>query len=67
MKFLTLCDYTGMVECELFPDAYRHFGIQTIRHPVLEITALVMPYENPIGFSLQVESVNKPRTSRVSQ
>lgn len=61
MKFLTICDYSGMVECELFADTYRKFGINTLRYPVVELTATVMPYDNGLGYSLQVERVGKPR------
>jgi error-prone DNA polymerase len=64
MKFLTICDYSGMVECELFADAYRRFGITTIRYPVVELTATVMPYENGLGYSLQVQRVGKPRQTQ---
>lgn len=43
MKFLTIADYTGMVECELFADTYRRYGIQVARNPVIELTATVTP------------------------
>ncbi len=41
MKFLTLCDGTGMVETELFAATYRSYGLATVRYPVLEISATV--------------------------
>jgi len=66
MKFLTICDYSGMVECELFADTYRRFGINTVRYPVVELTATVTPYDNALGYSLQVERVGKPR-QKISQ
>ncbi|NBR88194.1 MAG: fused DNA polymerase IV/DNA polymerase III subunit alpha, partial [Verrucomicrobia bacterium] len=62
MKFLTLADYTGIVETELFADTYRSYGLATIRYPVLEIAATVEPFENGRGFSLRVHRAGKPRT-----
>lgn len=62
MKFLTLADWTGMVETELFAQTYRSYGLATIRYPVLEITATVEPFENNRGYSLRVHRAGKPRT-----
>ncbi len=64
MKFLTIADWTGMVETELFAKAYRSHGLATVRYPVLEITATVTPYENGRGCSLQVHRAGKPRNSQ---
>jgi len=61
MKFLTLADWTGMVETELFAQSYRNYGVATIRYPVLEVTATVEPFENARGFSLRVLRAGKPR------
>ena len=61
MKFLTLADWTGMVETELFAQTYKSYGLATVRHPVLEITATVEPFENGRGFSLRVLQAGKPR------
>jgi DNA polymerase III alpha subunit len=61
MKFLTLCDRTGMVETELFAATYRTYGLATVRYPVLEIAAKVEGYENGNGFSLRVLRAGKPR------
>jgi DNA polymerase III alpha subunit/nucleotidyltransferase/DNA polymerase involved in DNA repair len=61
MKFLTLADWTGIVETELFAPTYRSYGLATVRYPVLEITATVEPYENDRGFSLRVLRAGKPR------
>jgi DNA polymerase III alpha subunit len=41
MKFLTLADWTGMVETELFTQTYKSYGLATVRYPVLEVTATV--------------------------
>ncbi len=61
MKFLTLADWTGMVETELFAPTYRSYGLATVRYPVLEVTATVEPFENGNGFSLRVHRAGKPR------
>jgi DNA-directed DNA polymerase III PolC len=58
MKFLTLCDRTGMVETELFAEQYRRFGIQTVRYPVIRLTGKVTPYPNGNGFNLEVIRVD---------
>jgi DNA polymerase-3 subunit alpha len=62
MKFLTLADWTGMVETELFAQTYKSYGLATVRYPVLEVTATVEPFENGRGFSLRVWRAGKPRT-----
>lgn len=61
MKFLTVADWTGMVETELFAATYRNYGPATLRYPVLEITGTVEPFENRLGFTLRVEQVGPPR------
>jgi error-prone DNA polymerase len=62
MKFLSLADWTGIVETELFAQTYKSYGLATVRYPVLEITAKVEPFENGHGFSLRVLRAGKPRT-----
>ncbi|MGA2247083.1 MAG: DNA polymerase IV [Verrucomicrobiota bacterium] len=64
MKFLTLADWTGIVETELFAQTYKNYGLATVRYPVLEVTATVEPFENGRGFSLRVWRAGKPRTKR---
>ena len=61
MKFLTLADWTGMVETELFAQTYKSYGLATVRYPVLEVTATVEPFENGRGFTLRVLRAGKPR------
>jgi len=61
MKFMTLCDWTGMVETELFAAGYRSYGLATVRYPVLEVVARVEPYENSRGFSLGVVRAGRAR------
>jgi DNA-directed DNA polymerase III PolC len=63
MKFLTLADWTGMVETELFAQTYKSYGLATVRYPVLEVTATVEPFENGRGFSLRVLRADKPRST----
>ena len=62
MKFLTLADWTGIVETELFAQTYKNYGLATVRYPVLEVTATVEPFENGRGFSLRVLRAGKPRS-----
>ncbi len=63
MKFLTLADWTGIVETELFAQTYKNYGLATVRYPVLEVTATVEPFENGLGFSLRVLRAGKPRST----
>jgi DNA-directed DNA polymerase III PolC len=65
MKFLTLADWTGIVETELFAQTYRSYGLATVRYPVLEVTATVEPFDNGRGFSLRVLRAGKPRRLQV--
>ena len=60
MKFLTLADRTGMVETELFADTYRRWGAVTAQHPVVAVSGRVDPFANGNGFTLRVETVEKP-------
>src|ERR1700690_1407527 len=62
MKFLTLADWTGMVETELYAQTYKSYGLATVRYPVLEVTATVEPFENGRGFPWRVWRAGKPRT-----
>ncbi|HOB99816.1 MAG TPA: PHP domain-containing protein [Verrucomicrobiota bacterium] len=61
MKFLTLADWTGMIETELFARTYKTYGLATVRYPVLEVTARVEPFENGQGHSLRVVRAGRPR------
>ena len=67
MKFLTLADWTGMVETELFAQTYKNYGLATVRYPVLEVKARVEPFENGRGFSLRVLSAGKPRLREIKK
>ena len=61
MKFLSLADWTGIVETELFAQTYKSYGLATVRYPVLEVEAKVEPFENRKGFSLRVIRAGQPR------
>ncbi|NDG70062.1 MAG: hypothetical protein EBY32_01940, partial [Proteobacteria bacterium] len=65
MKFMTLCDRSGLIETEMFARAFRKFGLETIRYPVLEVTGTVMPFEGASGHTLRVETVHQPRKKRI--
>jgi len=61
MKFLTIADRTGIIETELFAKTYRSYGLNTVRYRVLEITAIVEPFENGRGHTLRVLRATEPR------
>jgi DNA polymerase III alpha subunit len=61
MKFLSLADWTGIVETEVFAKTYKTYGLATVRYPVLEIEARVDPFENGRGFTLRALRAAKPR------
>jgi error-prone DNA polymerase len=63
MKFLTLADWTGMVETEFFAQTYKNYALATVRYPVLGVTATVEPFENGRGFSLRALAARNPRTA----
>ncbi len=65
MKFLSLADWTGIVETELFAQTYKNYGLATVRYPVLEVTATVEPFENGRGFSLRVLRAGQPRMKQI--
>lgn len=61
MKFLSLADWTGIIEAELFAQTYKSYGLATVRYPVLEIEASVELFENGRGFTLRALAARKPR------
>ena len=61
MKFITVCDYTGFIECEIFAGDYRRWGLATVRWPVVQVEGTVSVFENDIGFTLNVQRVCKSR------
>ena len=60
MKFVSLCDYTGFVETELFAAVYKAFGMETIKSPVVAMEGFVEPFENKKGYTLRVIRVRQP-------
>lgn len=64
MKFLSIADWTGIIETELFAQTYKSYGLAIVRHPVLEIEARVELFENGGGFSLRVHRAGEPRVGR---
>jgi DNA-directed DNA polymerase III PolC len=62
MKFLSLADWTGIIETELFAQTYKSYGLATVRYPVLEVEARVEQFENGRGYSLLALRAGKPRT-----
>ncbi|PTX91852.1 fused DNA polymerase IV/DNA polymerase III subunit alpha [Verrucomicrobia bacterium LW23] len=61
MKFISICDPTGIAEVEIFADAYERSGINTVRYPIVEIRGIVNSYESGIGNSLDATVINQPR------
>jgi len=66
MKFLTLCDYSGIVECEVFSDAYKRFGAETIRHPVVAVSGIVARSDPGVGETLHAKRIQEPRRKPAS-
>lgn len=66
MKFITICDYTGIIECELFAATYRRFGLATVQFAAVEVEATVTPFDNGLGCTLDVQRVGKPRGWRAT-
>ncbi|HSI84730.1 MAG TPA: hypothetical protein VK970_13150, partial [Candidatus Methylacidiphilales bacterium] len=62
MKFISICDPTGIAEVEIFADVYSQYGLNTIRYPIVEIEARVLPLESQIGCTLEALAVRGPRT-----
>ncbi|MBB5039823.1 DNA polymerase III subunit alpha [Prosthecobacter dejongeii] len=64
MKFISICDQSGIVECEIFAETYRYHGLATVRYPVVEVTGEVQPFDNGAGYTLEVLRVQKPRVRK---
>jgi len=63
MKFISICDRTDILECEIFADAYRRCGGVLARWPVVEATGRVESLGGNRGCVLRVESVRAARTT----
>ena len=62
MKFVSICDRTDILECEVFADAYRACGAVFARSPVVEVTGFVQA-SGP-GCVVHAEQVRMPRHGR---
>ena len=60
MKFLSLANWTGIIETELFSATYKTYGLATVRYPVLEIEGRIEPFENGRGFTLRASAATIP-------
>jgi DNA-directed DNA polymerase III PolC len=60
MKFISVCDYSGFVETELFAAVYKAYGMETIKSPLIELEGSVEPFENKKGYTLRVLRVTQP-------
>ena len=58
---ITICDYTGIIECEIFSTTYRRFGLATVQFAAVEVEATVTPFDKGLGCTLDVQRVGKPR------
>ena len=68
IKPITICDYTGIIECEIFAQTYRRFGLETVRNPVIKLEARVAPFESgSAARSTCCASANLARFSTVSK
>jgi DNA-directed DNA polymerase III PolC len=61
MKFISLCDRTDILECEIFADVYRRCGGVLARWPVVEVTGRVEALGGSRGCVLRVEEVRRAR------
>jgi DNA polymerase III alpha subunit len=59
MKFISICDRTDVLECEIFAAAYQSSGAVLARGPVVEVRGVVQPSGG--GCVLRVEKVAVPR------
>jgi hypothetical protein len=45
----------------LFASAYRIYGVETIRHAIVEVSGKAKPFANRNGYTLRVEAVRRAR------
>ncbi len=67
MKFMSIADWSGIVETELFAAPYRRYGLATVRYPVLEVEARVEPFENGRGETLRIHRLAPPRKRKAAR
>ena len=63
MKFISICDRTDILECEIFADVYRRCGGMLARWPVVEVTGRAEKLGSGRACVLRVESVRAARTT----
>ena len=61
LKFISICDRTDILECEIFADVYRRCGGALARWPVVEVTGRVEALGGSRGCVLRVESLRAAR------
>jgi DNA-directed DNA polymerase III PolC len=61
MKFISICDRTDILECEIFAGVYRRCGGALARWPVVEVTGRVEALGGSRGCVLRVESLRAAR------
>ncbi len=66
MKFLSIADYWGITETEMFSEAYKKYGDVTVRYPVLEAVGKVVQFENGLSCTLQIDKICKPKKKEVA-
>ncbi|MEX1010414.1 MAG: hypothetical protein WEC72_03605, partial [Chthoniobacterales bacterium] len=64
MKFISLCDRTDILECEIFADVYQRCGGVLVRWPVVEVTGRVEALGGSRGCVLRVDSLRAARTTK---
>jgi error-prone DNA polymerase len=62
MKFISICDRTDILECEIFADVYRKCGGVLARWPVVEVTGRAEKLGSGSACVLRVDSVRAART-----
>jgi DNA polymerase III alpha subunit len=62
MKFISICDRTDILECEIFADVYRAYRGVLARGPVVEVTGRIEALGSGPGCTLHVASIRVPRT-----
>jgi DNA polymerase III alpha subunit len=65
MQFVSICDRTDILECEIFADANRRSGAVFAQHPVVELTGRVEPLGAGPACVLRVERA-RPARRRVA-
>ena len=62
VRYITIYEYSGIIECEIFATAYRAYGVVPVRYPVVEVTATVEPFDNQLGCTLNADPHRQAET-----